>query len=92
MVTVTANSGSFEIRFGADSDGMRFEPTHDGLVAMAGVLEAMVALGSERVYILPSISRPDVTGLPPDYDARGFVQTAYTLSRLGLGSQPGGTA
>ena len=92
MLTVTANSGSFEIRFGADSDGMRFEPTHDGLVAMAGVLEVMGAMGAERVFILPSISKPEFTGLPPDYDAKGFVQAAYTLSRLGLTSQPGGAA
>jgi len=71
---------------------MRFEPTHDGLIAMAGVLELMSALGSEKVYILPNIVLASETGLPPDYDAKGFVQAAYTLSQLGLNSSPGGQA
>lgn len=87
QMLVTASDGSFELRFDPYTEGMRFEPTHDGLVRLAATLEMM---GRARVYMLPSITQSDSTGLPAEYDAKGFVEVAFTLSQLGLGSCPGG--
>ena len=85
---VLASEGEFELRFDPKVEGLRFEPTHQGLVGMAAVLEAI----GGKVYMTPSLSRPEVTGMPEEFDAKGFVEAAFTLSQMGWSSQPGGDA
>lgn len=85
---VFASDGSFELRLDPRAEGVRFKPNHQGLVALAATLELL----GGTVYTFPSLSEPAVTGLPEGYDARGFVETAITLSQMGWSSQPGGTA
>jgi len=83
---VFASDGKFELRLDPRAEGLRFEPNHGGLVGLAATLELL----GGTVYMLPSLSTPEVSGLPADYDARGFVEAAWELSKMGLGSCPGG--
>lgn len=85
---VYAKDGEFEVRFDPKVEGIRFEATHQGLVGMAAVMEAV----GGRVFMTPSLTRPEITGMPAEFDAKGFVETACTLSQLGWSSAPGGEA
>lgn len=90
-ITLTAVSGTFEIQLPLthEDEAVQFFPTYDGLVALAATLEAM---GSPEIYMDPSVLHPHLSGLSEDFDARGFVETAYTLSRGGLHTCLGGNA
>ena len=85
---VLASEGEFELRFDPKVEGLRFEANHQGLVGMAAVLEAI----GGRVYMTPSLTRPEVSGFPEGLDAKAFVEAACTLSQMGWSSQPGGEA
>jgi hypothetical protein len=90
-ITLTATSGTFEIQLSSDAldDAIQFFPTYDGLVALAATLEAM---GSPEIYMDPSVMHPHLSGLADDFDAQGFVETAYSLSKGGLHTCLGGNA
>lgn len=89
-LTLTAAGGAFEIDLGpGTSEKIQFFPTHEGLVSLATMLELM---GSPRVYMDPSVLHPHLSGLSSDFDARGFVEAAYSLSSGGLHTCMGGSA
>lgn len=89
-LTLTAAGGAFEIDLGLGaSEKIQFFPTHEGLVSLATMLELM---GSPRVYMDPSVLHPHLSGLSSDFDARGFVEAAYSLSSGGLHTCMGGSA
>lgn len=85
---VTASGGEFEITcpsLGLDS--LRFSPTHQGLMLLWSVLETLPEAPVKVAHLDPVLS-----GLPEDYDSKGFVEAALTLCRLGWHSSPGGDA
>lgn len=90
-ITLTAVSGTFEIQLplSTEDEVVQFFPTYDGLVALAATLEAM---GSPEIYMDPSVMHPHLSGLADDFDAQGFVETAYSLSKGGLHTCLGGNA
>jgi hypothetical protein len=89
-LTLTAAGGAFEIDLGPSAEEkIQFFPTHEGLISLATMLELM---GSPRVYMDPSILHPHLSGLSSDFDAKGFVEAAYSLSSGGLHTCLGGSA
>lgn len=88
VVTVSAKNGMFELSSPDMGIGsIQLAPDHKGLVQLQAILEV---LGVGRVLMAEDLAVHEFTGLPVEYDVLGFVESAYTLSRMGWHSSAGG--
>lgn len=93
-VAVGALEGKIELYLetsgpGSVSAPIPYEPTHEGLMAMWALFQAV---GSLPIHFMPEIADTRLTGLPKGVDVVGFVSTARYLSEMGWHSCPGGDA
>lgn len=91
-VTVSARAAALQVDVNVAGSPVltkAIPATHAGLQELAGDLQAMPGV---QVQLDPSLTHPAQAGLPEGYDAVGFVNSAWTLARLGWHSSPGGEA